>query len=326
MSTASGVFSPTRDAIIRRALRQCIAIESGETPGAQEISDANEALNAMVAEWQASGIHVWTETEGIIFLQPNQIKYSLGGTNTDQACYDANWVQTTATNGLAIGGTSLLLGSVSGIASGHNIGVMMSTNALFWTTVNGAPVGNTVTLTAGPPTAVLAGAIVVDYAPAFKMLRPLRIKDARRFYLPSLIETPLIRMARLDYRDMPNKNTQGTISSFFYDPQVGTSPIPGQGYNWVWPAPPDSNSAMKCTWYRPIGNFSTAADTPDFPQEWTNALTWNLAEEIAPEYGVGQMRMAVIAAKAAKSLALVQGWDKEPESYYFGVNFEQSTR
>lgn len=87
-TTASGVYAPNRDAIIKRSLRLCNAIETSETPGAQEISDASEALNAMVAEWQGDGIHLWTETEGVLFLQPGQINYTLGGTNTDQSCLD----------------------------------------------------------------------------------------------------------------------------------------------------------------------------------------------------------------------------------------------
>lgn len=320
MAVASGTFSQQRDSIIRRALRQCNAIQTGETPAAQEISDANDALNAMVAEWQATGLHLWTETEGIVFLQPNQINYNLGGTNTDQSCFDNSWVLTSATVQPAQGATTLTLASVTGIASGNNIGVILSNNALFWTTVSGAPSGLVVTLASPLPLAANANPFVACYAPANKMPRPLRIIDARRFYIPSLIETPLIRMARLDYRDMPNKTTTGTISSFFYDPQLGT------GVNWVWPAPPDSNSAMKCTFLQQIGDFMSASDTPDFPQEWLNALSWNLAEELAPEYGVGQFRMTTIASKAAKSLEIVQGWDREPESLYAGVNFEQSSR
>lgn len=320
MATASSVYSPQRDAIYKRALRQCNAIQSGETPGSQELSDANDAMNAMVAEWQVNDIHLWTETEGVLFLQPGQIKYSLGGANTDQACLDANWVGPTLINAAASGASSIQLSSVAGISSGDNIGITLSTNALFWTTVNGAPSGSTVSLASPLPASASSGSYVVDYAPAYKMTRPLRIIDARRYYIQSQIETPLIRMARLDYRDMPDKTTQGTISSFFYDPQLGT------GVNWVWPAPPDSLSAMKFTWLRTIGDFLTAADTPDFPQEWVNALTWNLAEQLAPEYGVGQVRSAEIARMAAKSLATVQGFDREPESIYAGVNFEQSSR
>lgn len=320
MTVASAVYSPQRDQIIKRALRQCIAIESGGTPGAQAISDANDALNAMVAEWQATGLHLWTETEGVLFLQPNQIKYSLGGTNTDQAALDANWIQTTATLGALTGATVLALGSIASIASGDNIGVMLATNALFWTTVNGAPSGGNVTLAVGLPSAALAGAIVVDYAPASKLARPLRIIDSRRFFLPSLIETTLVRSSRLDYRDMPNKTTQGTICEYFYDPQLVS------GVNWVWPAPPDSLSAVKFTFHRPIGNFSTAADTPDFPQEWINCLTWNLADQLAPEYGVGERRQAKIEKMAARSMDIVTGWDREPESSYLGVSFDQASR
>ena len=320
MTVASSTYSPQRDTIIRRALRQCIAIESGETPGSQEISDANDALNAMVAEWQATGLHIWKETEGVLFTQPNQIKYQFGGTNTDQACTDANWVQTSVQSSVSVGATALPLTSASGISSGDNIGVMLQTNQLFWTTVNGAPSGNTVTLTAPLPSAVSNGQVVVDYAPAYKMTRPLRVVDARRYYLSSAIETPLTRQARLDYRDLPNKTTTGTITTYFYDPQLGA------GYAWLWPAPPDSLSAMKFTYMQSIGDFLNASDTPDFPQEWLNALSWNLAEELAPEYGVGPQRMQVIAAKAQKSLGIVQGWDREPESVFLGVNFDQSSR
>jgi hypothetical protein len=271
----------------------------------------------MVAEFQATGLHLWTETEGVLFTQPNQITYALGGANSDQSCLDANWVQTTAPNAMATGTTVVGLASTAGIAAGDNIGIMLATNGLFWTTVAGAPSGGSVTLGAALPGPTNVNAIIVDYAPAYKLTRPLRIMGARRFYLPSLIETPLIQMARLDYRNLPDKTTTGTITQYFYDPQLVT------GRNWLWPAPPDSLSAMKCTFQQSLWDFAQASDTPDFPQEWTNALSWNLAEELAPEYGVGAARMQVIAAKAAKSLAIVQGWDREPESVLLGVNFDQ---
>ena len=320
MSIASSTYSPTVDTIIRRALRQCVAIQSGETPGAQEYSDAFDALNAMVAEWQATGLHLWTETEGVLFTQPNQISYSLGGTNTDFSCTDANWVQTALSANAPAAATSIPLASTAGINSGDNIGILLYTNALFWTTVTAPPSGGAVTIATGLPSPVNVGSIVVDYAPAYQFTRPLRIMDARRFYLPSGIETPLIRMARLDYRDLPDKPSTGTITQYFYDPQLAI------GKNWLWPAPPDSLSAMKFTAQTALLDFANASDTPDFPQEWLNALAWNLAEELAPEYGVGQQRMGVIAAKAAKSLEIVQGWDREPESVYFGVNFDQTGR
>ena len=321
MAQASGVFSPQRNVIITRALRQCLAIASGETPGAQEISDANDALNAYVAGLQATGIHLWSQTEGVLFLQPNQISYLLGGTTSAKACFDNQWVYTTTNGVINQGATSMPVASVAGISVGDNFGVTLSTNAMQWTVVTGVnPTTLTVSFTPALTAATSSNAYVVDYPPSAQLPRPMRITDARRYYVSSQIDTPLIRMSRLDYRDLPNKTTTGTISSFFYDPQLTS------GVMWAWPAPPDSLSAIRFTFHQQIYDFVNANDTPDFPQEWTNCLTWNLAKEIAPEYGVGQARYEVIVARAQETYDLVQGWDREPESLYLGVNFEQSSR
>lgn len=317
-TSGTATFTYNRDQIIRRALRQCGAIEAGETPGAQEIQDAADALNAMVAAWQASGLHLWAEAEATLFLQPGQIQYSLGGSAADNATLSSAWTQATLTANAAAGDTSVQVSSISGMTAGDNFGVMLPSNAIFWTTVSGAPAGTTVNLAMPLPVAVNNGTFVFDYTA--RIVRPLRIIDARRYYIQSQIDTPMIRMARLDYREMPNKTTQGTITQYFYDPQLVT------GFVWIWPAPPDSRSAMKFTWMRPIDDFSTAADTPDFPQEWINALVWNLAEEIGPEYDIPAQRLGVIAAKAQKALDLVSGWDREPESVFLGVNFDQTSR
>ena len=91
---------------------------------------------------------------------------------------------------------------------------------------------------------------------------------------------------------------------------------------WVWPAPPDYTNFINFTWYRPIMDFTAPSNIPDLPQEWLNALIWNLAIEMAPEYDVPDSVFNRVQAKAAEKLALVSGWDKEPESVNFGVDFQ----
>lgn len=323
--TTSGTTSWTSNLtqIVARALRQLGAIAQGETPGSSEFQDAQDALNAMVKEWEASGIHVWTESEAILFFQPNQIQYSLGPGSADHATpitTATSFIQTTLQNNANQGSTSLTLASAANIASGDNIGITMSSNnAFFWTTVSGAPTGNVVALNSPLPGAAVAGGLVVDYAT--QMQRPLRVINGRRFQFSSLLETPLGSMlSRIDYRELPNKENQGIVNQAFYDPQLST------GYMWVWPAPPDSTYAMKFTWLRQIQDFDTAANTPDFPQEWNNCLTWNLAEQLLPEYDVPEKRAIMISTMAARSLDRVSGWDKEPESVFMGVNFDQTAR
>lgn len=338
-------FSYNRDQTIRRSLRQCGAVFSGETPGAQEISDAADALNAMVAEWQARGIHVWKEKEGTLFLQPSVYNYGLGPTKAASVCQTASLLGGLTANVTLTAGTNIVplspgfglssdfnadynsaFGGVAPINVGDNFGVMMSNNQLFWSTVTAYGSGQ-VTLKNALPYVVNPQANAFDYAQlnsasasACAIYRPLRVLNVRRILWSSLIETMVTPMARLDYRNQPNKSQTGVVTQFYYDPQLGT------GQFWAWPNPVDSLNGLNFTYMEPIYDFNTAADYPDFPQEWVNTIVWNLANEIMLEYDVGGERAARIEKRAMETLDLVSGWDREPESYFLGINFDQTMR
>lgn len=342
-------FAYNRDQIIRRALRLVGSVTAGEVPGAQEVADASEALNGMISGWQASGIHVWKEKEATLFLQPNQYMYGMGvsagglgggfspGFNigfqtglgfagTSNVCNSLAFFNLQTTNVVIAAGTNVipLTTTPAAIAVGDNFGVMMSNNQLFWSFIQSIA-GNLVTIVQPLPQTVNGNAQVFDYAPlnasssSCAIYRPLRVLNVRRILWSSLIETMVIPMARLDYRNLPNKNNTGEVTQYFYDPQLTN------GQFWAWPNPVDSLSGLNFTYMEPIYDFNTAADYPDFPQEWIRALGWNLAEEIKLEYDVGGERAQTIAQKAAESLDLVSGWDREPESFFIGVNFDQTT-
>lgn len=313
-TSGTSTFNRTRDQLCMRALRQCNAVSSGETPDAQTITDAAEALNAMVKEWHALGIHIWTETEGIVWLQSSQVSYTFGSGSTDNAT--EVYAQTTLSSSAASGATSISVSSATGIVATYNIGVLLTSGSLFWTTVSSVA-GTAVTLASALTGAAASGNAVVAYQT--KINRPLRIVAARRYLMSSQIETPMMVSSRLDYRDLPSKITTGTPTQYFYDPRGGAN-VAGQIY--VWPAPVDARAAIKFSWYRQIQDFNNPGDTPDLPQEWLNALTWNLAQELAAEYAVPPPLYQMIRERAAVSLDRVTGWDKEPESIFFGVSDE----
>jgi len=52
-------YTTTRDGIITRALRIVGAIGQGETPSATAITEAAEALNDLVKEWESDGMSLW---------------------------------------------------------------------------------------------------------------------------------------------------------------------------------------------------------------------------------------------------------------------------
>lgn len=225
MSTSgTAIFARNRDQLIKSALRKVNAFEAGETPDSDSVSDASDALNAMVKHWQASGIQIWRMTESTVTLVAGQTSYTLG---TD------------------------------------------------------------------PST------------------KPLKIISARRFNTTSLIDVPLDEMDRVEYQEMPNKTSTGAVNSFFYDRQVGLGTI------YFWPAPENTAEIIKYTYARPIQDFNAAGDSPDFPIEWTRAVEWGLADEIADEYDVPEPKRTRIERRAAQYLAEVNWWERELVSIEF---------
>lgn len=142
-------------------------------------------------------------------------------------------------------------------------------------------------------------------------VKPLKIISARRFNTTSLIDVPLDEMDRVEYQEMPNKTSTGAVNSFFYDRQNGT------GTFYVWPSPENTEEIIKYTYARPIQDFSAAGDSADFPIEWTRAVEWGLADEIADEYDVPEPKRTRIERRAAQYLAEVNWWERELVSIEF---------
>lgn len=311
MSTSgTTTFSRNRDQLIASALRKCNAFESGETPDSQSVSDAADALNVMVKHWQASGIYIWTTEEAILFPQLGQVQYTLGSGTSDHAT--TSFVQTALTSLAAIGAGTIVLNSVTGVASTYNIGIQLDDGTFQWTTVSGTPSGSTVTLAATLTDSASVGNAVLVYQT--NLVRPIKILDARRYNVASAIDVPLSEMDRLEYADMPNKTSTGEINSFYYDRRGGTNT---QGLIYFWPSPETTDEIIKMTIARPIDDFDAAGDDADLPQEWIRAIEWGLADEIADDYDVPDPKRTRIERRAAQYLAEVNFWERELLSIQF---------
>lgn len=313
--------------MIAGALRLCGAVGPQDVPRLGLVENAFTALNAMVQAWQASGIHVWAEEDVTVFLQPGQIRYLLGGATTDNAAATAGtgltWLAATA----VAGASGVTLADAAGIAAGSTLGVWLDAGTVFWTSVT-AVAGAVPSLAAPLPSQASGGAMAASYAAA--LVRPLRMPAGRRLVLAAQgaqpIEVPLVPMSRIDYANLPNKATPGTVTQFFYDPQLGS------GVLNVWPAPSDARCALRFTAQRPLTTFAGLDSAPDFPDEWLAALRWNLAAELWPEYngsarpGGNPGQYALLKQEAAAKLLMAQGWDREPQSVLFGAGMGPAGR
>ena len=71
-------FSVTRDDVIKAAFRVIGILAPGDTPLAARVTTASEALNMMLKTWQAEGIGLWLNQEVTLFLQADDVDYSIG--------------------------------------------------------------------------------------------------------------------------------------------------------------------------------------------------------------------------------------------------------
>jgi len=82
------------------------------------------------------------------------------------------------------------------------------------------------------------------------------------------------------YFDIPDKTDSGMVQVLAFDPIFNSPEIT------VWPIPDNSTDVLHFLQVRRLQDFDATGDKPDFPARWISALTWSLASELAPEYGL----------------------------------------
>jgi hypothetical protein len=295
----------TETDIVSDALSLIRAKAAGEAADPDDYALSVRFLNRMVAQWQTMGMHVWTRKQGILFFQPSQAEYVTG---TDHIIDVSEFVETTSTAAAASAATVVPVTSVTGMTAGDNFGIKVDDGTIHWTTIDGIASLN-VTVNDALDDDAASGARVYTYTTGLGKI--LRVKSSRRFEYTDGTngsEIEMIDLSNQDYFALPNKGTTGTPTNFYYRPQVTT----GQFY--FWPLPSATDYLAKFTYYAEIGEFTSTADTADFPEEWVEALVYNLAVRVAPMFGV--QVMPDIKERAVGSLIAAKDWDQGDQSIF----------
>lgn len=157
-------------------------------------------------------------------------------------------------------------------------------------------------------------ALVADQAAYTLTPKPGRVLSVRRNQNGR--DVPMYEMARDTYFNQPTKTqSPSTPVSWYYDPQASTGTL------YVWPAPStvvSGQATLNLTYLRRIEDMVSTTDDLDMPQEWLQAISWNLANDLETEYPVNDARLATkIERKAAGLMAQLDNWDTEMASIYF---------
>ena len=307
MATSGSVdLTATRDAIITEALEQLGVLGEGDSPNANQLTSCARTLNYMLKAWQADGANLFAVQKVYLFTVKDQSSYTLTGSTTDH--YTAAFVQTTTSAAASSGASTMMVTSASGISASDVIGVYQSDGTMHWTTVNGAPSGSTVTLTAVLTADIDSGATV--YAYTSKANRPMRVLEAVIHHDGT--DTPVQVASREEYFNQSKKTTDARVNTVYYDPQVTTPTL------YVWPQSDDERDYLTLNVQRTLDDLDGATDDVDYPQEWFMAMSYGLAVALAPKYGKPGSVISMLAGLAEREYARVLAFDTENVSVFLG--------
>ena len=312
----SGTYSFTvnRDQLIRQAMLNIGKLDPLDSPTAQEVSDCAFVLNMLVKQWMgktdfAPGLKVWTRKRGYLFLRNTTGQYSVGSTATG---WTNSFVNPVTTAVAALGSSTVVVSTATGIVIGYNIGVQYGTNSIYWTTVANV-VGTTVTLTGTLPGQSNSGSEIYCYQTAGT--QPLQI-EAAVLRDSSNNDTPLNIMQQPEYDSLPNKTDPTNLSdptAVYYENQLGNSYL----YTDCGAAN-DITKYIVLTYLEPVQDFNNPADNPEYPQEWYLSIAWGLAMQIAPMFNA--IWTPAMQAAYSTALLIAQRKDSEHGTMYFQIN------
>lgn len=310
MATSGTVsFSSTRDTIIRDAFRILTLRKLSGILEPEDMENAGRSLNELITSWQAEGFGAWLERDITLHLAYETTSYSIGsaGTNASLTTY-----KTAIATAASETDTTITVDDDANIADNDYIGIQLDDDTMQWTTVNGTPTSNVVTLDDALTDDVAVDNVVYNYTT--KANRPLEIYNAW-IRDSSDVDIPVRIGSKWEYNAYTSKTSTGSYPIFMYYDPLMTS-----GVIHVYPAPTDLTYRLMMTAKVPIDIFSAYGDEPHFPQEWMRALKWNLANDLLPEYAdqisgnlIGFLS-ARIAEKAyeTKQIAFAFDNDKNP--------------
>lgn len=327
-TSGSYTFSVTRDQIIRQAMLDIGALQEGENPTAQEISDCAFKLNMMVKQWMgntdfAPGLKVWTRKRGDLFLGNTKYAYNLGQTgdhwvdSTTGLAFPQQYGQTTLTAAAAAGATVLAVAATSQFNILDYIGIVIGAD-IFWTSIANIGVG-TVTIPAPglPAGGVGASAIVFNYTT--KALRPLAIITAvlRDIYSN---DTPLRFMLVERYEALPTKTSPQNLSdptAILYESQFKNQAPNGRLFIDVGGAA-DVTKHIHAVYLAPVEDFVNPGDAPDYPQQWYRPLVLGHGRDIAGMFDCAWTQE--LEANYQDALAIAKQADPANSDVYFEVD------
>jgi hypothetical protein len=293
----------------------------GRTVSAEDMAFTKNVLNAMVKAWSTQGLHLWCKEEAVLYLTKYQSKYRLGS-NGAYVTAASDEITTKLTATAATAANSITVGSTVGMIIGDNIGVVLNTLDLFWTTIDSVDSATQISLVDTLPSTASINNLVFSFTD--RIYKPLRVISARcvngldEGETSTKTEIFMTPIAYKDYFELLNKTSNGTPTQYHYNPKLT------DGNMYVWQRPSDASYRVEFTYERLLEDLNTASSSFDFPSEWVEPLTFQLAVRLGPAFGKDQKIAQSIGPMAQSMLESLKDWDSEITSIYISPDIQEN--
>lgn len=310
-SSGSANFTVNRNQIINLAGLGSGILGIGRVASAEDTDTASRLLNLIVKQWMgksdfAPGLKQWTRKRAFLFPEKGEHEYTLG-TSGDHAT--ASYSQTTTDAAEAIGQTVISVTSTSGMTAADNIGIRCDDGSIHWSTISSFVTNDTVTIASALTVAAATASTVYWYTS--KITMPLSFISIRRMDTSSN-ETAIVPMTLMEYEEgIGNKTNDGDPSRYLYERGVTTGKL------FFDLEISDTTDVYLLTYLRPIEDFDTGTDTPDYPQEYERPLVGQLAIDWATFAGKPVTQDMKDYRDQALAIAGNLGADENTEEVFF---------
>lgn len=297
-----GVYAKTAGDLIRDSLRAATISGIALPVDSTDFDQGFTALNDILLNLQTKKVHIWSQTEALLPLNPNQQKYVFG---TDHVFSD--YVYTTASAAL-IGATTLNVVSTTGMTNGDHIGVELSDGTRQWTTLTIVD-GDTVTLGSALTAAVSDLASVYTYTTTID--QPIRIESVRYADTYTANEIVASNTARDTYFNQSVKDAVSSTNMWYFSRQLDA------GEFYIWPVADSCARILRFTFLKPQYIPEDQSENILIPPEWYIALKFKLAADLALVYNVDANKQMMLEQKAAQYLQDAMDSDDDNTSFQF---------
>lgn len=280
-------YSVTALQVINAAAEDIGVRVAGQSLTTNDLATSLVALNMLVKQWQGTsdkfpGLKVWTRQRLNIFFASSQARYLVGPASTDDRSASSS-VVTTLGAAKAANATSVTVSSTTGMTAADQIGFVLASGGLGWTTISSVDSATGLTLPANTVGAATNGSVVFTYTNKAQRFVDLEAAVLRDWTNPSQpIDIPISVYTDVQqYEALTQKNASGDPTAMLFEPlrlntAVTTNFVPANFYK-----------TLRLTVIYPSEDYddATGADDISYPQEYFAALEWELARRLAPKFG-----------------------------------------